>query len=140
MTIHRQLFCAHVVRAAACERGYTYTSRRCRNKIQKKEPLWACTKSGTFSEFRTAKPKTALRFCFCIISIFLISERGRRRTDYLRAPTVVCSFENGSVSRSATFCCAPATTFWLFSPGKECILRADKHRKQAGRIYRYDIW
>jgi len=49
-----------------------------------KVPLWACTKSGPFSGDRTAKPKTAARFWFCISDIRLISERGRRRTDYLR--------------------------------------------------------
>lgn len=57
-------------------------------KMQKqgpeKVPLWACTKSGPFSGDRTAKPKTAARFWFCISDIRLISERGRRRTDYLR--------------------------------------------------------
>ena len=58
--------------------------KRCRNRDRKKVPLWACTKSGLFSGDRTAKPKTATRFWFCISDTRLISERGRRRTDYLR--------------------------------------------------------
>ena len=35
-----------------------------------------------------------MRFWFCIIDILLISERGRRRTDYLRGLTLSSAYEN----------------------------------------------
>ena len=76
---------AHVIRAVACERGYPYILE----KMQKQGPekgaaLGLHKKRHLFPGDRTAKPKTAARFWFCISDIRLISERGRRRTDYLR--------------------------------------------------------
>ena len=37
---------AHVVRAAACERGYPYILEKMQKEGPEKVPLWACTKSG----------------------------------------------------------------------------------------------
>ena len=41
-------FAAHVVRAAACERGYTYSTIRCRNKVKKSPALCSHKKRDFF--------------------------------------------------------------------------------------------
>ena len=67
--------------------------KRCRNKVKKGSALCSHKKRNLFL-YRTAKPKTAMRFWFCIIDILLISERGRRRTDYLCGLTLSSAYEN----------------------------------------------
>ena len=83
--VQTTLLTAHVVRASACERGYKYNWEKMQNKDSEKVPALGLHKKRDFfcRPFGKAE-KPQERFLFCIIYTLLISERGRRRPDYLR--------------------------------------------------------
>lgn len=72
-------FTAYMVRAAACEGGYDITIKKMQEREPEKEPLCACTKSGTFPgpAGKAGKPQRG----FCPASSKTYNIRGRVSPD-----------------------------------------------------------